>query len=106
MEVSLTMTRELLINNIENITSDAIIEFFDKLMALCCLYNVFGYDNVHITKNDDLSFDLLFEDENAANMVYNRSNGLRITLYGIEYSIESCFVGCNVHILLNTPGRG
>lgn len=99
------MTRESLINNIENITSDAIIEFFDKLMALCCLYNVFGYDSVHITKNDDLTFDLLFDNEDIANTVCSRCNGLHITLYGIEYSIESSFVGCNVHILLNTPGR-
>ena len=56
------MDRETLIHGM-NITSDAIIEFFDKLMALCCLYNVFGYDNVHIIKNDDLSFDVQFDKE-------------------------------------------
>lgn len=100
------MNRETLIHNMDNITSDAIIEFFDQLMALCCLYNVFGYDNVHMTKNADQSFDLAFENEDAAKIVCERSNGLHIKLYGIEYSIESSFGGCTVHILLNTPGRG
>lgn len=98
------MDRETLIHSM-NITSDAIIEFFDKLMALCCLYNVFGYDNVHITQNDDQSFDMQFEEEDIAKIVYDRSNGLHLKLYGINYSIESKFSGCNVHIILNEPDR-
>lgn len=88
-----------------NITSDAIIEFFDKLMALCCLYNVFGYDNVHIVKNDDQSFDMQFEEEDIAKIVCDKSNGLHLKLYGTNYSIESSFGGCNVHIVLNEPDR-
>lgn len=99
------MNRETLIHSMNNITSDAIFEFFDQLMAVCCLYNVFGYDDVSVTCNDKNSFDISFDNEDIAKEVYQRSNGMNITLYETKYIIDSSYTECNVHIILNTPGK-
>lgn len=99
------MSRETIIHNIENITSDAIIEFFDQLMALCCLYDALGCDKIYITMNSDQSFDIILDSQESASTVYNRINGLHIKLYDIMYKIESSFDNNIVHILLLTPGK-
>lgn len=95
------MNRETLIHNIDNISSDVIINFFDQLMALCCLYQVWGYEDVHISRNEDTSFDITFENNEAASIVHSRSDGMPITLYGTRYLIDSNYSGgCDVHISL------
>ena len=99
------MNIETFVHNIQNITSEGIIEAFDKVLALYSLYNGVAseYDNIQISKtgeNEAASFDIIFEDSHYAQVMHGCCDGLSIRLYNEIYTIASELDDATVHIIL------
>lgn len=98
------MNIETFVHNIQNLTSEGIIEAFDKVLALYSLYNGIAseYDNIQISKTEDeaASFNIIFEDSHYAQVMHDCCNGLSIRLYNEIYTITSELDDSTVHIIL------
>lgn len=98
------MNIETFMHNIQNITSEGIIEAFDKVLALYSLYNGVAseYDNIQISKTEGeaASFDIIFEDSHYAQTMHDCCDGLSIRLYNEIYTITSGLDDTTVHIIL------
>ncbi len=98
------MNIETFMHNIQNITSEGIIEAFDKVLALYSLYNGVAseYDNIQISKteNEAASFDIIFDDSRYAQTMHDCCDGLSIRLYNEIYTIASELDDTTVHIIL------
>ena len=98
------MNIETFMHNIQNITSEGIIEAFDKVLALYSLYNGVAseYDNIQISKteNEAASFDIIFDDSRYAQTMHDCFDGLSIRLYNEIYTIASELDDTTVHIIL------
>lgn len=103
------MNVETFMHNIQNLSSDDIIDAFDRLMALFELCNGVNseYENIQIAKTycqDETaaSFDLIFNDYDDAKKLHLCGNGLSMKIFDILYRI-SCELDENdsiVHIVL------
>lgn len=103
------MNVETFMHNIQNLSSDDIIDAFDRLMALFELCNGVNseYENIQIAKTycqdgTAASFDLIFNDYDDAKKLHLCCNGLSMKIFDILYRI-SCELDENdsiVHIVL------
>lgn len=100
------MNIETFMHNIQNITSQDIIDAFDRIMALYNICNGVAseYDNIQISKtslNETASFNIIFEDDHYAHVMHESCDGLSIKIYDILYRISSELLDNNtVHIIL------
>lgn len=96
------MDRETFMHNV-NINGYDIINAFENLMALYCIYNSIGeYDNIKVsmTSSELASFDLILDSVENAKEIATKCNSLYITIYGKQYNVVCDLDDHTVHIIL------
>lgn len=95
------MDRETFMHNV-NINDNDIVDAFENLMALYCIYSIVEYGNIEVsmTSSELASFDLILDNVDHAKELISKCNDLHIEIYGKLYHIVCSKDNNIVHITL------